>query len=122
LLGSSESGDDIFFATAESLVPGDTDGGYDVYDARVPRERATPAAVPCEGAVCQGPPRVESPLAPPARATFPGSDNLTSELAPARPPAKKATTKAVKCKRGYVKKQTKCVKRPRAKKSAKRSR
>ena len=32
----SANGDDVFFATTEGLVPGDTDGAYDVYDARVP--------------------------------------------------------------------------------------
>ena len=37
LLDSSENGDDVFFATTQGLVSGDTDGGYDVYDARVPR-------------------------------------------------------------------------------------
>jgi hypothetical protein len=109
-LDNSENGDDVFFATAEGLVPGDTDAGYDVYDARIPHpgEPFPPAAVPCEGAVCQGPPRVESPLAPPARATVPGTDNLTPEVT--RPPAKKVTTKTVKCKKGFVKKKNKCVK------------
>jgi hypothetical protein len=117
LLDSSENGNDVFFATAEGLVPGDTDGGYDVYDARIPHEGEPypPAAVPCGGSVCQGPPRVESPLAPPARATFPGSDNLTPEVTP--PPAKKVTTKTVKCKKGYVKKKNKCVRKAKPKKA-----
>lgn len=35
LLDNSESGNDVFFATAEGLAPEDTDGAYDVYDARV---------------------------------------------------------------------------------------
>ncbi len=69
LLDTSENGDDVFFATAEGLVPGDIDGGYDIYDARIPHagEPFPPAAVPCEGSVCQGPPNVPSPLAPPAQ-------------------------------------------------------
>lgn len=37
VLDSGESGGDVFFATAQGLVPGDTDETYDVYDARVPR-------------------------------------------------------------------------------------
>ena len=122
LLDSSANGNDVFFATAEGLVPGDTDGGYDVYDARIPHagEPYPPAAVPCEGSVCQGPPHVESPLAPPARATFPGSDNLTAEPATA-PPPKKTTTKTVKCKKGFTKKNNKCVKSKKKKTKAKKS-
>ena len=112
LMDSSENGDDVFFATAEGLGPGDTDGGYDVYDARVPHpgEPFPPAAVPCEGSVCQGPPHVESPLAPPARATLPRSDNVTPE--PSAPPVKpKALTRAQKL--------TKALESCRAKKSKK---
>ena len=123
LVDSSESGNDVFFATAEGLVPGDTDGGYDVYDARIPHagEPYAPAAVPCKGAVCQGPPNVPAPLTPPASATFTGLGNPTSEVAPAvvKP---KATSKATKCKKGFTKKKNKCVKnkkKTKAKKSAK---
>jgi hypothetical protein len=35
LLDNSPSGNDVFFATQEALAPEDTDGAYDVYDARV---------------------------------------------------------------------------------------
>jgi hypothetical protein len=85
-LDNSENGSDAFFATAESLSPGDTDGAYDVYDARIPRpgETPPPAAVPCEGSVCQGPPRVPTPLAAPASATFSGvGDTAPVGLKPA---------------------------------------
>ena len=116
-LDSSENGSDVFFATTDGLVPGDTDGAYDVYDARIPHEgdNPPPAAVPCEGSVCQGPPRVQSPLAAPPRATLPGSDNLT----PAAKPAAKPKPKVTKCKKGFVKKKTKCVKKPKPKKAKK---
>jgi hypothetical protein len=116
LLDSSANGDDVFFATTEALVPGDTDGGYDVYDARVPQETPTPAAVPCEGSVCQGPPNVPSPLTPPASATFSGLGNPTPEVTPPPPPAK-TTTKTVKCKKGFTKKKNKCVKNKKPKKA-----
>jgi hypothetical protein len=98
LLDSSENGDDVFIATSEGLLPGDTDGGYDVYDARVPHpgEPFPPSAVPCEGAVCQGPPNVPSPLTPPASATFSGLGNPPPEVA-APAEAKKSVPKAVKC-------------------------
>jgi hypothetical protein len=122
LLDSSENGNDVFFATAEGLVPGDTDGGYDVYDARIPHEGEPfpPAAVPCEGSVCQGPPNVPAPLTPPASATFSGLGNPTPEVTP--PPAKKVTTKTVKCKKGFVKKNKKCVKKAKPNKAKKSNR
>jgi hypothetical protein len=83
-LDSSEDGDDVFFATSEGLVPGDTDGAYDVYDARIPHpgDNPPPSAVPCEGAVCQGPPSVPSPLTPPASATFSGPGNAAPAAEP----------------------------------------
>ena len=124
LLDSSDNGNDVFFATAEGLVPGDTDGGFDIYDARIPHagEPFPPAAVPCEGSVCQGPPHVESPLAPPARATFPGTDNFGGgESNQTPPPAKKVTTKTVKCKKGFTKKNNKCVKNKKKKTKARKA-
>ena len=120
-LDNSENGDDVFFATNEGLVPGDTDGAYDVYDARVPQpgDNPPPAAVPCEGSACQGPPSVASPLAAPASATFSGLGNIAPEPAPAPFAPTKTTAKTVKCKKGYVKKKNKCVEKYKAKKSAK---
>jgi hypothetical protein len=120
-LESSENGDDVFFATTEGLVPGDTDGGYDVYDARIPHpgEPFPPPAVPCEGSVCQGPPNVPSPLTPPASATFSGLGNPTPEVTP--PPVKKVTTKTVKCAKGKKLSHGKCVKVKNKKKKAKKA-
>ncbi len=112
LLDSSETGNDVFFATAEGLVPGDTDGGYDVYDARIPQsgDNPAPAAVPCEGPVCQGPPRVPSPLAASASSTFSGLGNPVPEPTAAPIAKPKPAAKAKRCKKGYVKKKSKCVK------------
>jgi hypothetical protein len=88
VLDSSASGNDVFFATADGLVAGDTDGAYDVYDARVPRPGDVPlsSAVPCQGDVCQGPPRVPSLLGASPSETFSGPGN------PAPLPAAKAVT------------------------------
>jgi hypothetical protein len=93
-LDNSETGSDVFFATSEGLVPGDTDGAYDVYDARIPHSGDNPpaAAVPCEGSVCQGPPRVPVPLAAPASATFSGLGNIAPAVA--AKPASKVKPKA----------------------------
>lgn len=80
-LDNSESGGDVFFATADELVEGDNDGGFDVYDARIPRpgDNPPPSAVPCSGDVCQGPPSVPQLLAAPASAAFSGAGNLLEE-------------------------------------------
>jgi hypothetical protein len=120
-LDNSENGGDVFFATTEGLVPGDTDGAYDVYDARIPHkgDNPPPAAVPCEGSVCQGPPRVPAPLGAPASATFSGLGNIAPE--PAAKPAAKPKPKATKCKKGFVKKKNKCVKAKNKGKKAKKA-
>ncbi len=79
IMDSSANGNDVFFSTAAGLVPQDTDGAYDVYDARVPHPGDTPpsSAVPCEGSVCQGPASMPELLGAPASATFSGAGNLT---------------------------------------------
>lgn len=121
LLDSSENGDDVFFATAEGLVPGDTDGGFDVYDARVPRGGDNPAAeepASCQGSSCQGPPNVSPPASAVASATVTGAGNQLSA-----PPGRAITPSSNKarkrCRRGYVKRTKRCVKKARANRSAK---
>ncbi len=55
LIGTDESGQDVFFATTDQLVGQDTDDNLDVYDARV--DGGFPAPVvpaSCEGEACQG--------------------------------------------------------------------
>ena len=65
-LDSSFSGDDLFFATTDSIDPADTDGQYDVYDARVGGGfPVRPALAPCSDG-CQGEPPQPS-LGSPAR-------------------------------------------------------
>ncbi len=118
-LDNSENGSDVFFATTEALTPGHTDGGYAVYDARIPHPGDNPpaTAVPCEGAVCQGPPNVPSPLTPPASATFSGLGNPAPETAPAPPLVPKK--KALKCAKDKKLSHGKCVKSKSKKKKAK---
>ena len=69
------SGKDIFFLTTQGLVPQDTDGAEDIYDARLgsgfPVEAAKPKA--CEGDACQG------PLTNPAPLLVPGSVSQAPE-------------------------------------------
>ncbi len=111
-LDNGENGDDVFFATTEGLFLGDTDGAYDVYDARIPQQgdNQPPAAVPCEGSVCQGPPSVPSLLAAPASATFSGLGNPAPEPEAMPAVTLKPTLKTVKCAKGKKLKRGKCVK------------
>jgi hypothetical protein len=122
-LDATPNGGDVFFATAQSLLPRDTDTVYDYYDARVGGGFSEPPPPPpiCEAEGCSA-----SPAAPafsaPASTTFTGLGNVSSPI-PAKPAAK-PKTKPVKCKRAYVNRKHKCVKRhtkPKAKvkKSAK---
>lgn len=68
-VGSTPSGQDVFFLTRDSLVSEDTDGGNtDIYDARIDGGFQTPTSAPaCVGADCQGPP--SPPPSPPSPAT-----------------------------------------------------
>jgi hypothetical protein len=54
-LESSPDGKNVFFATSQGISPSDTDGGYDVYDARVDGGFATTGESACQGDACQGP-------------------------------------------------------------------
>ena len=78
-LDSTPSGNDVFFVTSQALVPQDSDGAYDIYDARV--GGGFPAAPtpkpPCQGDSCQPPPSTP-PVTPVAGSvTFVGPGNAT---------------------------------------------
>jgi hypothetical protein len=124
-LDASANGKDVFFLTAEKLVPQDIDSAYDIYDAHVcgaegvPCTQQTVAPPECTTAdACRAAPAPEPGVfgAPPS-ATFSGPGNLT---APA-PAGKQVKKKTVKCKQGFVKnKKGKCT-RKKAGKKAKRA-
>jgi hypothetical protein len=108
LLDSSENGDDVFFATAQGLAPSDTDGGYDVYDARVPRsgEDVTRSPTGCEGDSCEGSAKgFEGPVAP----LSPGGSGNPAPESTSTPTTAKPQAKPLKCRRGYVKRKGRCV-------------
>jgi len=81
-LDNSESGNDVFFATVDGLVPGDTDGAFDVYDARV--GGGFPAQVrhsECSGEGCQ--PQGLAPGLPAVQtANAAASGNIPAALTP----------------------------------------
>ncbi len=52
-IDASESGADAFLSTRENLVYGDSDGRYDIYDARIGGTSPQPPAPLCEGEACR---------------------------------------------------------------------
>lgn len=108
VISAEEGGRDLFFVTAQGLVPQDTDGAPDVYDARLgggfgqaPAQRR-----PCEGDGCQGPLSNPAPLlVPGSGAQAPGGNFAAPAVTTV-----KAKTKP-RCKRGFSRdKAGKCVK------------
>jgi hypothetical protein len=94
LLGSDASGSNVFFSTADQLVPQDTDTQLDIYDAHicstgqpciVPAPQQPP---PCEAEACHGTPPGAPAGQAPASESFTGPGNLTP------PPPPKAKTAA----------------------------
>ncbi len=88
LIGSDASGDNVFFTTADQLVPADTDTELDVYDARVCEPEGciaepTPPLPPCLGEQCHGIPAATPSLLAPGTASFNGEGNITPAAAPA---------------------------------------
>lgn len=80
-MDASGSGDDVFIATADQLVPSDTDSREDVYDVRVgggfPVTAAPPVCMSADS--CKPPVSVQSGVfGAPASATFSGPGNLVS--------------------------------------------
>jgi hypothetical protein len=119
-LGASPNGANVFLGTHARLVPADTSGGGNVYDARVCEpERGNPCIAPapeqeglCEGDACSHPAAAPSD-ATPASATFSGPGDLT--------PAPSATPRAKTCVKPKKLSHGKCVtvKRGKAKRKAK---
>lgn len=113
----SPSGDDVFFSTSAGLVSQDTDGLSDVYDARIGAGFPTQAAPPqeCSGDACQGPLTNPAPLLVPGSVTQAPGESLAPPVvsAKAKPKAKPAA-----CRKGFVKKKNKCIKKAKAKKAS----
>ena len=113
-MDASETGGDVFFMTLSQLSPQDYDRDMDVYDAHECTAGSPCAAAssvgapPCvTGDGCKAAPSPQPAVfGSPSSATFSGAGNVT---APVSKPT--ASRKAVKCKRGRVKKHGRCVKR-----------
>ncbi len=83
LLGTTMSGNDVFFATKESLVGSDRDSAMDIYDARVDGGFPEPGQpVECAGDACAPP--VAAPIdQTPASFAFQGMGNIVQSLSAA---------------------------------------
>ena len=82
LLGASENGENVFFATVARLVPQDKDDLGDIYDARIDGGFPAPAVpVQCSGEACKLIPAAPSAISTPLSATFVGLGNVTSVVA-----------------------------------------
>jgi hypothetical protein len=102
-LDSSSDGDDVFLITRERLLPlRDKDEQLDLYDARVNGGIPEPQTPICTGEECP------APLPPPP--SQPSSASSTF-IGPGNPPQNKPP----KCKKGFVKKKGKCVKKKKPK-------
>ena len=117
-LGASEDGSNVFFATAAQLVPQATPEFPNIYDARVDGGFAPPKREPRPCLSCQGVGSTAPLFGAPASVTFTGAANPVTPPSTTTPVAK---TKTVKCKKGFTKKKTKCVKVKPKKKKAKRA-
>jgi hypothetical protein len=121
LVGVDPSGADVFFTTGDPLSAADDDDLIDIYDARIDGGFPAPAIpASCSGDGCQ--PAPSAPPSEPAPATpfFTGPGNLVSSppaASPAKPKAKPPT-----CKKGFVERKGRCVKKPKAKRKATKAR
>ncbi len=124
LLGSDATGANVFFTTADPLVPQDTDTQLDIYDAHIcsasePCIAPPPAALAaCQGESCHGTPPATPSLLAPASVTFNGRGNVAS--APAVEArslrrARKLANALKACKRKPKKQRAACEKRARRK-------
>jgi hypothetical protein len=90
LVGTDGSGQDVFFTTAEALLPQDGDTQIDIYDAREGGGfPASPSPAPCSGDACHG--SLSTPPVLPSlggSAAIPGGGNLTPVVVTPRPPTR----------------------------------
>jgi hypothetical protein len=94
LIGTDESGRDVFFTTADSLVPQDTDTQVDLYDARIEGGFPSPTApVPCSADACQNPPSAAPSLLAPGVSSSPEGAPASSSKPVIKAAPKKAPQK-----------------------------
>jgi hypothetical protein len=87
LIGTDATGANAFFATADQLVPQDTDTQIDFYDARICTSSdpcnapPPPLPPPCLGEACHGTPPAPLASVNPGSASFSGAGNIVEPIA-----------------------------------------
>jgi DNA-binding beta-propeller fold protein YncE len=109
LLGADQTGENVFFWTADPLVPQDTDTQVDLYDARVGGGFPAPPAPPvCEagvllsGEVCRGAGSTPGVFSAPGSVLFSGPPNPAGEAKPGGKPSPRGLTRAQKLRRALA--------------------
>lgn len=109
----SPNGRSVFFLTTQGLVPQDTDGASDVYDARLeggfPPTPAEPR--PCQGDACQGPLTNPAPLLVPGSVLQEPGSNFAPPKRVVKPKKKSKVKKKAKKKVKHGKRQGKSSRR-----------
>jgi len=106
-LDNSESGGDVFFATTAGLVPRDTDGSYDIYDARAAHEPGETVGFPTQSLPAPCTEDCQPVLSLPSLAFFGGTESVsgmgnvtaTTSGVPGGHKPKRKTVKRTKTKR-----------------------
>ena len=97
LIGTDESGLDVFFTTADRLVPQDTNDQVDIYDARMEGGFSPEGQAPCTGDSCQDASNSAPTLLEPVTSSIIGeiipSGILKSTATSKKKPEKKAEKK-----------------------------
>jgi hypothetical protein len=124
-LDASANGDDVFIATADQLVPADTDAREDVYDVRVGGgfpvagvQSVCESADSCRASVSAQP----GLFGAPASQAFSGPGNHAAPVAAPVLKISQPRVKPAKCRKGFVKQRGRCVKRKRRKATVRRVR
>jgi hypothetical protein len=119
----SPNGLSVFFDTVQGLVPQDTDGAPDIYDARLEGGFPPPAGErrPCEGDACQGPLTNPAPLLVPGSVSQAPGGNFVAPKQPLKPKKKTRARKKVKARKRAGKKGKASASSGRAEKASERS-
>jgi hypothetical protein len=124
LFGVDPSGGDVFFTTADKLVPQDAESQQVLYDAREEGGFPAPLLTPgCFGEACRGSSATTPQLPSSASSSQEAGDNAAPPPPASAVVKPKSKAKAEQCKKGFVKKDNKCVKKkkPNRAKKAKRA-
>jgi len=118
---ASSGGGDVFFFTRQALVGQDEDELVDLYDARVgggiAAQNPPPPAAPCLGEACHPAQAPVPAVGLPVSQVFSGAENLAPpvELKAVAKPKPKT------CRKGYVRKKGRCVKKATHKRKGKKA-